>query len=502
MPNTSLAEYFGVRAPELPKFIVANTFLASFFKQNKSDELNYEALKEFIICEEANQETRQMLFNSFDKYLNEYLGNNLLKKSKTTNIFLPVTKNMIFGYTPTLRNLLYHLLASLPNFKIDKFCRELSEFLWNDSSEVQGNAFILSKLLSKKTFKEGKAQTAKEAAFGEQKSKEYFRILGEKLYSDLSLMFESKYFNSLDFYKKYDYFSTLLTLYVTIFSACRGNLGKKPEFLCKGSSQSSLNYGDFHKSCVTTFNRIRNGYSVLLIDYYKSQFNTEGSSAIYINIFIEQEEIKIKLGEKTIKTFAEFVDDDIYDLSSGSPGQIKIKKKKIKELKEYLGLDKGGIKMTKEEFAFKYSEFHKSKRGNNMIKITSVFSSSGAAIGLVHPKKAGKAKYFALSGEISEFFVRMYIASINKDNYTEKMIYGNLNDFILWLKNNYYLHIEDNSDLREFLRTDNISIKSSDYSANKRYLIGNLTSIDCLIKLSDSAYIVTIPEAKGDFKGI
>ena len=50
------------------------------------------------------------------------------------------------------------------------------------------------------------------------------------------------------------------------------------------------------------------------------------------------------------------------------------------------------------------------------------------------------------------------------------------------------------------LKAMHITLSAQEYAKNKQVFIELLSSINCLIKLSDSGYVVMLPEEKGDFK--
>ncbi len=43
-------------------------------------------------------------------------------------------------------------------------------------------------------------------------------------------------------------------------------------------------------------------------------------------------------------------------------------------------------------------------------------------------------------------------------------------------------------------------LSAQDFARNQAAFIDTLNSVNCLIKLSDSGYVVTLPEMKGDFR--
>ncbi|MBU3126236.1 hypothetical protein [Clostridium tagluense] len=501
--DNSLAAFIGVTAPELPKYIVANNFLTCFFDEYKLGKLNYELLNERFICEEASQDTKEKLFNSFDEYIDEYAGYRILKKDKTKYYYFPINEKMICGYKTNLRNLLFHLLSHADGFEDYKIKEKLRKFLWDDNSI--GCSKMINTVMSRfnPDVDTKKKTSSSEDGFGTQINKLYFKELGNSLLKDLDLMFRSEYFCKLDFYKKYDYLSTLLTSYVVFFTVYRGNNGKAPTILCKGSTHDSLNTGDFHHACVTVHGKIREGYTRLLEEYYSSLFITEGNKSDKLSLYLKDQLVMVKINDKNMK-FSKFVNDDLFDttIEKGTDKQKKRKQHKIESLIEYFDIkEKDSVQIRKEHFVIKYANFHKKQNGSNIIKISSVFSSSGGAIDFIFPKTAGKFKYFALSSTLAEYFVRLYLSD-KKVNENLKLTIGYLNDFVNWLGERYGIYFTNNEKLELFLKEADITVKASEFNMNKTALIENLTSINCLIKVSDSTYIVILPEEKGEFKSL
>lgn len=50
------------------------------------------------------------------------------------------------------------------------------------------------------------------------------------------------------------------------------------------------------------------------------------------------------------------------------------------------------------------------------------------------------------------------------------------------------------------LRKLQIKVPFHEFRLNEQVLLENLEEINCLIRLSDSGYVITLPEEKGEFK--
>ena len=98
-----------------------------------------------------------------------------------------------------------------------------------------------------------------------------------------------------------------------------------------------------------------------------------------------------------------------------------------------------------------------------------------------------------MSETLAEFYIRLYLAR-------KKIRYDYLDNFIEDLQNRYKIIIVKNSSGERALKTMKINLKAQEYSNNKKAFVDMLNSINCLNKLSDSGYVVTLPEEKGAFK--
>lgn len=75
--ESKLASYIGISGPDTPKYLLANNFLAEFFRDDETDyesQYTYEDFKKkkIIYCEEDNEQKRKQLEESFGCFLSSF----------------------------------------------------------------------------------------------------------------------------------------------------------------------------------------------------------------------------------------------------------------------------------------------------------------------------------------------------------------------------------------------------------------------------------------------
>lgn len=127
-----------------------------------------------------------------------------------------------------------------------------------------------------------------------------------------------------------------------------------------------------------------------------------------------------------------------------------------------------------------------------MSKISSTLPTCGKDIDFIFPKSSSKHKFFALSPSLLEFYVRMYLAK-------EDRTYAYLDNFLLHLQERYGICIQKTEEMDRILKKMHIKVPFQEFRQNEQALLDTLDEINCLIRLSDSGYVVTLPEEKGEF---
>ena len=146
-----------------------------------------------------------------------------------------------------------------------------------------------------------------------------------------------------------------------------------------------------------------------------------------------------------------------------------------------------------DEFVLRFTDLIGSKQGSSLQKMSSILSTSGKQIDMVYPKTSVNSKYFAMSEGLAEFYVRLYLARRN-------LQYDYLDNFLDDLSARYYIIIAKTSNSEKYLKAIKPLLKAQELTKNKLAFLDTLNSGNCLIKLSDSGFVVTLPEEKGGFK--
>lgn len=478
----SLAEYIGISAPEVPKYLLANNFLTKFFDydRNTDRELKYEDFGGILVCEEGSKEKEDKIKESFQHFFDCFSGRNILNVSQNRSkkiFYFPIVEQMLRTGSHNLRQVLFAMM-DLDDTEYKELQNLLRNFLFQQRSGT-------NQLLSQMCQAVGNVQLA-QANSGLNESFSYlpqkrFKELGRKLLADLKVLLSHSSFMELDFYKRYDYLSTLLTFYVIQFIVYRWN-EKSPFILCKGSDKnSSLMSGEIHKACIRNYSDIRDVFPKLQKQYYGEKAKSEQGE----EVVLKYQAGKVSVNDTPFFTY-------INDLFDGRFGET-IQSMELVRSCFQIDADHPIQEYSKEEFVYRYFNFVKRKKGSNVVKISSSLPTSGRECGFVFPKSNTRFKYFALSQELLEFFVRLYLAEIDEE-------YDYLDNFVSHLETKYHIYIVKSNRIDKHLSNYQMKITASEFRKNEEALIENLTESNCVIKLSDSGYVITLPEKRGECK--
>lgn len=163
------------------------------------------------------------------------------------------------------------------------------------------------------------------------------------------------------------------------------------------------------------------------------------------------------------------------------------------QIKRVYALEEGEKTVSIDEFVLRYIDMTGTKKGSTLTKISSVLPSSGRQIEMIFPSGNVKHKYFAMSGTLTEFYVRLYLAG-------KKQKYDYLDNFIVHLRARYRILLVKSIEGDKMLKSVKPKLSAKDFIRNKEAFMNTLNSANCLIKLSDSGYVITLPEYKGELK--
>lgn len=488
-----IAAYVGVSAPETPKYLLTNNFLLHYFKEAKNDSkhLNFELFKSSGVLYTEDSENEELLQKSFDCFLYRYLGEETMREGNhrlrgNKHFYFPLIQEMLTGSTHTLRHLLFHLQVLDEEYDYKVLQNKLEQYIFCDSSGINhilkilfqnenGEVKYAERLPKDETAKFWNLQTLTSAENSKMEK------LGSQLNKDLLTLLSHEYFCKLDFYRRYNYLSILLTSYVIQYIVWRK--GSNVGILCKGNPQDERLTGLFHKACCNNYTEIRSLFSDLLKKYYvyvvKEQLEDGKQELLLFEndgiVYVENEPCE------------EFVDRVLKGRKSRSQmGYGNVKKA--------FALEEGQEKSVNiDEFVLRYIDLTGTRKGSVLTKMSSILPTSGRQIEMIFPNSNARQKYFAMSGSLAEFYVRLYLAGKGQK-------YDYLDNFIEHLQKRYRICLVRSREGDRMLNKIRPKLSAMDYAKNKAAFIETLHSVNCLIKLSDSGYVITLPEEKGDFK--
>ena len=454
--NDRIAAYVGISAPETPKYLLANNFLLEYFEQTggQVDLYNYAWFEQKGTLITQDMENKKELEEAFNCFLARYLGdetihqeNNRLNKER--HFYFPLTQDMLMEGSTTLRHMLFYLQTLDDGYRYEDVQHKLEEYIFHSRSGASNIWKVLFQeneeicLRKRRNIKE-EGNTFWSMIKGVRKDR--IRELGKQLNEDLNVLLTRKYFTDLDFYRKYQYLSILLTSYVLQYILVQKD--SNASMLCKGKPLDERLNGDIHRACCNNYARIREVFSELMKVFYR-----------------EALEAYVDVGKKDSFLLSAH-DDDLWLQEKSFDGFVT----------ELAGREK-----------------NRKKIGFYTAKDVFYLSNSGKQIDMVYPKTNVKQKYFAMSEGLAEFYVRLHLAR-------KEIQYDYLDNFMDDLVKRYRIIISKTSENENFTKAYKPLLSAKEFLMNKQAFLDTLNGANCLIKLSDSGFIVTLPEEKGGFK--
>lgn len=484
-----LAAYVGITAPETPKYLLANNFISEYFDSvgNAEREYNYAVFEGNRTLYTEDDKNSSKLQHSFDCFFKRYLGEDSIREengrlNKNKHYYFPITQDMLVNSTYTLRHMLFYLQNIGKNFDFKEMQELLGDYIFHDNTGINHIIKILLQNQREKFSLKNNVDTRTYENFWSMLTpteRSRMEKLAYKFNEDMKILLTHRYFRKLDFYRRYNYLATLLTSYVIQYIICRK--GSNTCMLCQGAPRDSRLNGAFHRASCNNYAVIRTLFPELLIRFYTDAIKKKFPEEEMLFILAEGNQIVINQID-----FNEFIDEA---LASKRKSNIS-----YEDIVKTFALQEGEKKeFSIEDFVMRYIELTGTKSGSMLNKISSTLATSGRQIDMIFPQNRSAKKYFAMSETLTEFYVRSYLARKNQQ-------YDYLDNFIDDLQSRYKIIIVKSREGERLLKSMRIALSAQEYAKNKAVFIDMLSSINCLIKLSDSGYVITLPEEKGAFK--
>lgn len=486
--ENNLSSHIGISGPETPKYVLVNNFLAEFFQEDEKGRETQYNYKDFytakiLLCEEDNEQKKKQLEESFNYFFRRFSGEDLIPSNEKYHYYFPLKPQMLRSASYNLRHLLYYMI---PGIEEEEVFREVQNLLFDYLySGADGVSYLMSVICGKYFDGINWTKSGKRSFEFEILKSDNFKRVRKYFKEDLYLLLQSEFFRKLDFYKRYDYLATLLDLYVVQFIINKKAVTLNRGYvLCQGSSHLQ-NSEAYHLACVQNYSEIRTVFQTELKEFYikclkEEQVNNRdilvesSNDGIYVTGINGREEFIQFVRRVFNSSFKEEAKESLYP-----------------SIRKVFALD--GIKeYPAEEFVMYYIDMSKARKGSSLAKISSALNTCGKDIEFVFPKTRSRHKYFALSPSLLEFFVRLYLAK-------EKSSYAYLDNFLDFIQERYGICIQKNEQMDKMLKSLHMKVPFQEFRQNEQALIDNLDEINCLIRLSDSGYVITLPEEKGEF---
>ncbi len=498
-----LSAYIGVAGPETPKYLLANNFLTDFFQTlsvKKMPEISCKSFQKagILNCEE-DEEHKHQLEESFDRFFQRFSGVDSIKTNfKNKKFYFPLHPQMLQSGSFNLRHLLYNMLPDIEQEKkFRQFQTMLLEYLYQETTGVNYLLYEMCKNLFQGEYR--KAPPLKDTQFVRLFKEKQYRRLCKTFEEDLIRLLTHPFFRKLDFYKKYDYLATLLNSYVIQFIIKRNAVSRRitqDYVLCQGSATSHLlSGGAFHRACVQNYAELREVFPREMKQYYLLQMKEETDENGLVYVWKQGEKIYVSKNPKEEKKsqgelFLNFV-NRVFHSHYKDAAESSL----YQSVTHTFGILKEGeiYDFDKDKFVTFYIEVSRARQGSALTKISSTLPTCGKDIEFIFPNSRSKHKFFALSPTLLEFFVRMYLARRDRT-------YAYLDNFLMDLEERYGICTQKTEKMDRILKKMRIKVPFQEFRQNEQALLESLDEINCLVRLSDSGYVITFPEEKGEFR--
>lgn len=498
-----LSAYIGVAGPETPKYLLANHFLTDFFQTlsvKKMPEISCKSFQKagILNCEE-DEEHKHQLEESFDRFFQRFSGVDSIKTNfKNKKFYFPLHPQMLQSGSFNLRHLLYNMLPDIEQEKkFRQFQTMLLEYLYQETTGVNYLLYEMCKNLFQGEYR--KAPPLKDTEFVRLFKEKQYRRLCKTFEEDLIRLLTHPFFRKLDFYKKYDYLATLLNSYVIQFIIKRNAVSRRitqDYVLCQGSATSHLlSGGAFHRACVQNYAELREVFPREMKQYYLLQMKEETDENGLVYVWKQGEKIYVSKNPKEEKKsqgelFLNFV-NRVFHSHYKDAAESSL----YQSVTHTFGILKEGeiYDFDKDKFITFYIEVSRARQGSALTKISSTLPTCGKDIEFIFPNSRSKHKFFALSPTLLEFFVRMYLARRDRT-------YAYLDNFLMDLEERYGICTQKTEKMDRILKKMRIKVPFQEFRQNEQALLESLDEINCLVRLSDSGYVITFPEEKGEFR--
>lgn len=499
--TTSYASFIGVNKAVLPGIRILNDFLVNYFGYTLGrggskfklsdlndilDENKFEQISN-IICKEQNENKRRILYKSFFEWVKAYIYYSYGPDNNNQRFLLPLTRNLLFKddkAKDSSKNILFRVLYSeeTNQEKLLADREAVLNFMFNtkNNDSIYGNIIsaidnIIIETIKKDIQKESANESIPVIPDEVVDINDVFKMNFKK---DFACFLKSKCFFEMDIYRKINLFSLLLNFYQTLYLVNKAFEKKAPIILTKGTPNFSTDSGKFHLATLGSFSDIREKIFRMSENFFERRLENHMGSKAFFRL---NEDKDLMIIEKDHERM--FKDSRLAEFDSfGTKDTEKVSEFFI----DYLQINVKGRNVERKEVARAIVELNK-KMSSSVRVVSSMLSGQGKQARIVYPTNNAKQKYFAMSGEITELLLKLFLTQSGEE-------YDTLSTFLKWLENRYGIYIAFSDKLINYLNENSIQLPSTqEFTDNVQAFISTLESINAIYKLSDTSYIVSMP---------
>lgn len=495
-----MVDYFGMSREISPDIAALHMLLESYYqisatRQSINDKINgcIQGIEQnpFVYCKETDSLLRDEIFSDLRDWLQSYC----FTGRQRDRYPIPFDKKLIYRENKERNDLFMHLLYQgleeklrEEQFKADQ--KALDAYLFLNESDVY---FPMTDLFTRMIFQNDREPVKKKTEppeldgldasyFDSPPMKDLRRRFGKDFRNHLM----SPLFKPYDSFRRLNSLMLLLNFYTTIYMVFRAMNGGPAYILAKGSADLSSSESTLHSAALSSFSDIRERIFQLSEEYYcdaiKSYLSRNKSSKRKTSDMLC---MYVQLQEKSLTIKIEnLIWEDLRDSLTSARAKEVLDQIVI----DYLQLGETKTTINVRDLAKAFVDYSK-KRASSARKVSAIFGVQGQQAKFVYPRRNSSHKYYAMSQDLTELFLRLYLA----DQAAPGVYSAPLDDFTEWLSREYGIYICYSSDLVSFLRSRSIKAPIfSDFEQNRIDFINTLDNLGALEKRSDNSYIVEI----------
>lgn len=494
--QTTYSTYFGINKGISPDIALLHIFLGYYFKSSKTREDIVKLIDSrvatlesnpLIVCKETDVQVRKNLLENMSLWIQEYSFATDQRGRQPIPYHLDLIYNATKDRTLRLLHMLYPDRSSLEAW-FEKDQDLLKRYLYPESDPSKKGIYssIVDTLYNIITLNEDNIDRTVLVD-----KKDYSSIINESITPQINILkigilfrkalsnhLTGRAFQEYDAFRRINSLMLLVNLFLTLYTIYRSMDQDSVYILVKGSSEIVTKEGGLHTAAIGCFSDIRERVFHLSEEFYMKSILKQIDDAKTLKM--RSIDIDTSSGKRTIKIGN---NTDSWETIRDNIVSSRKKNELDRIIIDYLDLNNISDKIVRVRDLAKAFVDYSKKRSSSVRKVSSIFSTQGQQAKFVFPKNSTH-KYYGISSELIELLLKLCLCEREVD-------YLTLDDFLLWLEDEYGIYIAYSDRIVNYLKSRSIRVPSfSEFEQNVNAIIHTLDSINAIQKMSDKSYIV------------